>query len=59
MREQNLPAWAVGIGAEVRKRTDEPPLNEQYLLDVSECLREISDQELADRRLRCGRGDPS
>ena len=36
MREKNLPAGAVEIGAEVRKRTGEPPVNEPYLLDVTE-----------------------
>ena len=59
MREQNLPAWAVGLGAEVRARTCELPINEHYLRDVTELLRDISDRELAERRRRCGRGDPS
>ena len=59
MREKNLPAGAVEIGAEVRKRTGEPPVNEPYLLDVTELLRAISDRELAERRRRSERGDPS
>ena len=59
MREKNLPAGAVEIGAEVRKRAGEPPVNEPYLLDVTELLRAISDRELAERRRRGGRGDPS
>ena len=59
MREKNLPAGAVEIGAEVRKRTGELPVNEPYLLDVTELLQAISDRELAERRRRSGRGDPS
>jgi hypothetical protein len=59
MRETNLPAWAVGLGAEVRVRTDQPPVNEPYLLDVTELLRAINDAEMAERRRRCGRGDAS
>ena len=58
MRDKHLPVGAAEIGAEVRKRTDEPPLNERYLLDVTELLRAISDRELADRRRRCGREEP-
>ena len=59
MREKNLPTGAVEIGAEVRKRTAEPPVNEHYLVDVTELLRAISDRELAERRRRCGQDDPS
>ena len=58
MREKNLPAGAAEIGAEVRKRTNEPPMNEPYLVDVTELLRAISDKELAERRRRCGRKAP-
>jgi hypothetical protein len=54
MREQTLPAWAVGIGAEVRERTDQLPINEPYLVDVTELLRAISECELAERRRQCG-----
>ena len=59
MREKNLPAGAVEIGAEVRKRTGEPPVNEHYLVDVTELLRTISDKELVERRRRSGRQEPS
>ena len=59
MHENHLPVGAAEIGAEVRKRTDEPPINEPYLVDVSELLRAISDSELAKRRHRCGREEPS
>ena len=55
MRETNLPEWAAGIGAEVRVRTDQLPINEPYLVDVTELLRAINDRELAERRRRCGR----
>jgi hypothetical protein len=58
MRETNLPAWASGIGAEVRDRTDQLPVNEPYLLDVTELLRAINDREMAERRRRCGRAEP-
>ena len=54
MREQTLPAWAVGIGAEVRERTDQLPINEPYLVDVTELLRAISESELAERRRQRG-----
>ena len=47
---KTLPAWAVGIGAEVRERTDQLPINEPYLVDVTELLRAISERELAERR---------
>ena len=55
MREQNLPAWAVGIGAEVRERTDQLPINEPYLVDVTELLRGMAERELVEQRLRCSR----
>lgn len=59
MREKNLPAGAAEIGAEVRKRTGEPPLNEHYLVDVTELLRAISEKELAERRRPNGRKEPT
>ena len=59
MRETILSEWAVRIGAEVRARTDELPVNEPYLLDATELLRAINDRELAERRRRCGRAVPS
>jgi hypothetical protein len=60
MRAQTLPAWALGIGAEVRERTDQLPVNEPYLVDVTELLRAISERELAERRRRrCGREEPA
>lgn len=59
MREKQLPVGAAEIGAEVRERTDQLPVNEPYLLDVTELLRSINDKELAERRRRSGRGDPS
>ena len=58
MREKRLPAWAVEIGAEIKKRIGEPPINELSILDLSELLRAISDRELAERRRRCGRVAP-
>ncbi len=54
MPEQNLPAWAVGIGAEVRDRTEQLPINEPYLVDVTELLRVIWEREAAERRRRRG-----
>ena len=54
MAEHNLPAWAVGIGAEVRERTYQLPVNEPYLVDVTELLREMTERELAEQRRRCG-----
>ena len=53
MPEQNLPAWAIRIGAEVRERTDQLPVNEPYLVEVTELLREMTERELADQRRRC------
>ena len=57
MREQNLPPWTVGIGAAFREHTNQLPINERYLVDVTELLRAMSDKELADRRRRCGRDE--
>jgi hypothetical protein len=54
MPERNLPAWAVRIGAEVKDRTEQLPINEPYLVDVAELLRAMSERELAERRRRCG-----
>ena len=60
MPEQKLPAWAVGIGAEVRDRTEQLPINETYLVvDVTEFLRVMSERELAEQRRRCGREEPA
>ena len=55
MPEQNLPEWAARIGAEVRDRAELLPVNELYLLDVTELLRAMTERELAERRYRCGR----
>ena len=57
MREQILPAWAVGIGAAFREHTEQLPINEPYLVDVTELLRAVAERELAERRRRCGRED--
>ena len=55
MPERNLPEWAARIGAEVRDRTEQLPINEPYLVDVTDLLREMRERELAERRRRCGR----
>lgn len=56
MREMKLPDWAAKIGAEVRARTVELPLNEPYLVDVTELLKTISVRKLAHgRRQRSAR----
>ena len=52
-----IPEWAARVGAEVRDRTEQLPINEPYLIDVTELLRMISDKELAEQRRRCGRED--
>ena len=59
MREKNLPAGAAEIGAEVRARTNESPMNEPYLVDVTELLRAISVKELAERRRQSRRQEPT
>jgi hypothetical protein len=59
MPERNLPAWAVGIGAEFRDRTEQLPINEPYLVDVTELLREMSEREAAERRRRRGCEEPA
>ena len=59
MRELEIPEWVARVGAEVRSRTEQLPNNEPYLVDVTELLRAINDRELAERRRRSGRGDPS
>ena len=55
MPERIIPEWAAKIGAEVRDRTEQLPVNEPYLVDVTELLREMTERELAERRRRCGR----
>ena len=59
MPERNLPEWVLRIGAEVKERTEQLPVNEPYLVDVTELLREMTERELAERRRRCGRAVPS
>ena len=58
MLKKPLPAWAFEIGAELRKRIDEPPSNEPSISGLGELLRAISDRELAERHRRCGRVEP-
>ena len=55
MPERTLPTWAIGIGAEVRDRTEPLPINEPYLVDVTDLLRAMTERELAERRRRGGR----
>ena len=45
MREQDLPEWAAQVGAEVRTRSEQMPVNEPYLIEVTELLRVICDSE--------------
>lgn len=59
MPVQNLPRWTVGIGAEISNRTEELPINEPYLVDVTELLRVISEREAAERRRRRGVEQPA
>jgi hypothetical protein len=59
MPVQNLPGWTVGIGAEIRNRTEELPINEPYLVDVTELLRVIWEREAAERRRRRGVEQPA
>ena len=59
MPVQNLPGWTVGIGAEISNRTEELPINEPYLVDVTELLRVISEREAAERRRRRGVEQPA
>ena len=39
MPERTIPEWAAKVGAEVRDRTEQLPVNEPYLVDVTELLR--------------------
>ena len=55
MPERILPEWAARVGAEVRDRTEQLPINEPYLIDVTELLREMTERELAEQRRKCGR----
>ena len=57
MPERIIPEWAARVGAEVRNRTEQLPINEPYLIDVTGLLRMISDRELGEQRGRCGRED--
>ena len=44
-----LPEWAARVGAEVRDRTEQLPINEPYLVEVTDLLRVISEEEDAQR----------
>jgi hypothetical protein len=54
MRKRELPEWTARVGAEVRKRTDHPPTNEPYLVDVTELLRVICESEAKQQHPRWG-----
>ena len=45
MPERIIPEWAARVGAEVRDRTEQLPLNEPYLIDVTDLLQVISERE--------------
>ena len=45
MSERIIPEWAAKVGAEVRDRTEQLPVNEPYLIEATELLRVISEQE--------------
>ena len=49
MPERIIPEWAAKVGAEVRDRTEQLPVNESYLVDVTDLLRVISKEEDAQR----------
>ena len=50
MPERILPEWAARVGAEVRDRAEQLPINEPYLVEVTDLLRVISEEEDAQRR---------
>ena len=50
MPERIIPEWAAKVGAEVRDRTEQLPINEPYLVEVTDLLRVISEEEDAQRR---------
>ena len=56
MRGQELPEWAARVGAEVRRRTEQLPTNEPYLVEVTELLRVICESEHEPQRRRNGEG---
>ena len=45
MREPEIPEWVAKVGAEVRDRTDQLPINEPYLVEVTELLRVIGETD--------------
>ena len=50
MPERVIPEWVARVGAEVRDRTEQLPINEPYLVEVTDLLRVISEEEDAQRR---------
>ena len=55
MPERILPEWAARVGAEVRDRAEQLPINEPYLVEVTDLLRAMTERELSERRRRSGR----
>ena len=45
MPERIIPEWAARVGAEVRDRTEQLPINEPYLIDVTDLLQVIAERE--------------
>ena len=45
MPERIIPEWAARVGAEVRDRAEQLPINERYLIDVTDLLQEIAERE--------------
>ena len=45
MREREIPEWVARVGAELRSRSEKLPVNESYLVEVTELLRAICEGE--------------
>ena len=50
MPERIIPEWAARVGAEVRDRTEQLPINEPYLIDVTGLLQVIAEREAQGHR---------
>ena len=45
MREREIPEWVARVGEELRSRSEQLPVNEPYLVEVTELLRAICEGE--------------
>ena len=57
MREREIPEWVARVGAELRSRSEKLPVNEPYLVEVTELLRAICEGRVSLRTASCRSSD--